>query len=55
MRKGDKCKLEATNYRPISLLSVFYKIASGAITRRLAKVIDKVIGSNQKAGGGEKR
>ena len=49
LRKGDKCKLEATNYRPISLLSVFYKIASGAITRRLEKVIDKVIGRNQKA------
>ena len=49
LRKGDKCKLEATNYRPISLLSVFYKIASGAITRRLEKVIDKVVGKNQKA------
>ena len=49
LRKGDKCKLEATNYRPISLLSVFYKIASGAITRRLESVIDKVIGRNQKA------
>ena len=49
LRKGDKCKLEATNYRPISLLSVFYKIASGAITRRLEKVIDKVVGRNQKA------
>ena len=49
LRKGDKCKFEATNYRPISLLSVFYKIASGAITRRLEKVIDKVVGRNQKA------
>ena len=49
LRKGDKCKLEATNYRPISLLSVFYKIASGVITRRLESVIDKVIGRNQKA------
>ena len=27
LRKGEKCKMEATNYRPISLLSVFYKIA----------------------------
>ena len=49
LRKGDKNKLEATNYRPISLLSVFYKIASGVITRRLDKVINKVIGRQQKA------
>ena len=49
LRKGDKCRLEATNYRPISLLSVFYKIASGVITRRLDKVINKVIGRQQKA------
>ena len=49
LRKGEKSKLEATNYRPISLLSVFYKIASGAITRRLETVIEKVIGRQQKA------
>ena len=49
LRKGEKCRLEATNYRPISLLSVFYKIASGVITRRLDKVINKVIGRQQKA------
>merc|ERR1711867_267467 len=49
LRKGEKRKMEATNYRPISLLSVFYKIASGAITRRLETVIEKVIGRQQKA------
>ena len=49
LRKGEKCKMEATNYRPISLLSVFYKIASGAITRRLETVMEKVIGRQQKA------
>ena len=54
LRKGDKSKLEATNYRPISLLSVFYKIASGVITRRLDKVINKVIGRQQKAYSKEK-
>ena len=54
LRKGDKCRLEATNYRPISLLSVFYKIASGVITRRLDTVINKVIGRQQKAYSREK-
>ena len=54
LRKGDKSRLEATNYRPISLLSVFYKIASGVITRRLDKVINKVIGRHQKAYSREK-
>ena len=54
LRKGDKSRLEATNYRPISLLSVFYKIASGVITRRLDTVINKVIGRQQKAYSREK-
>ena len=40
IRKGEKCRLEATNYRPISLLSVFYKMAKGGMTRRLEKVKD---------------
>ena len=47
--KGEKCKMVAANYRPISLLSVFYKIASGAIRRRLETLIEKVIGREQKA------
>ena len=41
LRKGDKNKLEATNYCPISLLSVFYKIVLGDITWRLDKVIGR--------------
>merc|ERR1711940_205788 len=49
LRKGEKCRLEATNYRPISLLSVFYKMASGVMTRRLETVMEKVIGRQQKA------
>ena len=49
LRKGDKDPMEAGNYRPISLLSAFYKIASGVITRRLEKVMEKVVGRQQKA------
>ena len=49
LRKEEKCKMEAANYRPISLLSVFYKIASGAIRRRLKTLIEKVIWRQQKA------
>ena len=48
LRKGES-PLEEGNYRPISLLCVFYKIASGFITRRLETVIEKVIGRQQKA------
>ena len=44
LRKGEKDPLDAGNCRPISLLSVFYKMASGAITRRLQTVIENVIG-----------
>ena len=35
LRKGEKCPIVPGNYRPISLLSVFYKIGSGCITSRL--------------------
>ncbi len=37
------------NWRPISLLSYFYKINSKAMNKRLAKVIDKLTYLNQKA------
>jgi hypothetical protein len=40
LRNGEKCRLEATNYRPISLLSVFYNMASGVITKRLETVME---------------
>ena len=53
-RKGEKCRLKATNYRPISLLSVFYKMASGIITRRLETVMEGMIGCQQKAYSNER-
>jgi hypothetical protein len=37
------------NWRPISLLSVFYKIFSGAVANRLKKVVDKICSVSQKA------
>jgi hypothetical protein len=49
LRKRGKCRLEATNYRLISLLSAFYKMASGVITRRLETLMEGVIGRQQKA------
>merc|ERR1712236_34612 len=49
LRKGDKDPMEASNYRPISLLSIFYKLASCVITRRIKPVVEQVIGKEQKA------
>ena len=47
--KGAKSRLDPNNYRPISLLSIFYKIASGAVTRRVEKYYEKLVGSHQVA------
>ena len=38
-----------SNWRPISLLNVSYKIASSCITNRIKQVLDKLINKNQKA------
>jgi len=46
-KKGDTKKLK--NWRPISLLSCFYKILSRALTMRLRKYIDKLTPVGQKA------
>jgi exonuclease III len=46
-KKGDVSHIK--NWRPISLLSCFYKIVSKAVDARLEKVIDKVTSLAQKA------
>ena len=37
------------SYRPISLLSIFYKLASCCITKRIKPVVELLIGKQQKA------
>ncbi len=46
-KKGDTTQVK--NWRPISLLSCFYKIISKAVNKRLDGVIDKLTSLNQKA------
>jgi len=36
-----------TNWRPISLLNIDYKIATKAVANRMKKIINKIISSNQ--------
>ena len=45
--KGNKPRQNLKNWRPISLLSVIYKIGSTAIANRIKKHLDKIISSNQ--------
>ena len=47
-KKEDR--LDACNWRPISLLNVDYKLASRAITGRLLKVINSVVNKDQTCG-----
>ena len=49
LRKGVKDPTIAGNYRPISLLSIHYKLASCAITQRIKPAVNKVVGRQQKA------
>ena len=49
LRKCDKNPLLPGNYRPISLLSIFYKLASATITRRILPVLARLVGVEQKA------
>jgi hypothetical protein len=46
-KKGDCTQIK--NWRPISLLSCFYKVVSKVVNARLDKVIDKVTSMAQKA------
>ena len=45
--KGDKAKYLKTNWRPISLLNVVYKIGSACIANRLKTVFPSVIDEDQ--------
>ena len=49
LRKGTKDPTLTGNYRPISLLSVFYKLASCCITQRIKPAVESIIGRQQKA------
>ena len=45
--KGDKPKEFLKNWRPITLLNVIYKLASGCIAERIKSVLDKLISKDQ--------
>ena len=45
--KGDKSKKFVKNWRPISLLNISYKIASGCIASRLKNVLPSIIDCDQ--------
>ena len=45
--KGDKDKLYLSNWRPIYLLNVAYKIASASIATRLKKILSSIINEDQ--------
>ncbi len=52
-KKGDLTKLK--NWRPISLLSCFYKVLSRAISHRLQKYMDKLTKVSQKGFSGSRQ
>ena len=48
LMKGTKDPTLIGNYRPISLLSIFYKLASCCITQRIKPAVNRIIGRQQK-------
>ena len=49
MRKDDACLTEISNWRPITLLNVDYKITAKVIGRRVEQILPKVIHPDQTA------
>ena len=49
MRKGSKDPTLMGNYRPISLLSIFYKLAPCCIIQRIKPAVNRIIERQQKA------
>ena len=47
--KGDKDRTNIGNWRPITLLSVFYKLISASFAKRLRDVLPEIIHFSQKA------
>lgn len=45
--KGDKPRQFLKNWRPITLLNIIYKIASGVIANRIKRVLDRLISEDQ--------
>ena len=45
--KGNKCRTLLKNWRPISLISVVYKIISSAIANRIENVLDNLVSETQ--------
>ena len=46
--KGDKDKNLLKNWRPLTLLSTYYKLISGCIAERLKPALNRIIGPEQK-------
>jgi hypothetical protein len=44
-KKGDK--LDCSNYKPITLLNVTYKVLSGILYNRLAECAEEILGDYQ--------
>jgi len=46
--KGNKAKDDLGNWRPITLQNSIYKLISGALSKRINKVLPTIINSNQR-------